>query len=434
MTKNGRERNLQKEKDRREEAARNRKKGQPRTQKGATNSRQLNGLNVSRIKSQPNITKATIPVAGTVMAWSDLLRDPFGAASEGVYPPITNDVVPCPSTKVRNYGTTSITVQSLTVGTIPQGIAFWFYPGGRNNNGRLTGFQCQPSNTSTPQNSQFGPILDGEDDATSRATAGVYTVILNTSPVITTMPLDQSATQQIVGMPWDELENPFSIPSTNSDVQFKITALGVRITYVGKLADTEGFVDFYNPYDWSGTPGDPREMNSLRRDPSHRRGYFSNQRTHTFVWHPNCESSTYGLIDVNPITLGSVPSRFMMQVGGVEKGDKFEVEYIGFQEFKGPRAVATNTPSPVADDMLHVANAIPALKGKMNKGASNGPTSTLEQHVQASKMLSKSKIFPDVSPHDSIGDVVAKHVKGGKKEGFGAKVLHGIESAAEFLL
>jgi hypothetical protein len=385
----------------------------------------VNQFTSSRMPKAPALKHAVIPVSDPVHAWSALLADPFNAPSEGVYPPISNTVVPCPSTKVRNYGTVSITLPALTGGLVPSGVSCWLYP-----SGTIGGTGSSPLIAVTPPQSDvdgasqayrtIGPVLNGTTPTSINgfgSCAGFWTYINASNPDPLTAPTQTTPANPLSTFPWDDLENPFTIPGKQSDVMFKTTAFAIRITYSGKLLDTEGWVDFYNPYTWTGTTPQPRTMSSLRRDPSHRRGYFANKRTHTFVWHPNCESSNYVPIvrDDNP-DVNAMVSRFMLEIGGVAPGDTFEIEYIGFQEFTGYTAVATNTPSPIAHDVVHVANAIPALQGKMNSGASNGPKSTLAQHVAASKAIS----LPGVKHIASgIHEAVSKVVKGPKQSFMG---------------
>jgi hypothetical protein len=300
----------------------------------------------------------------------------------------------------------------------------WFWPagnlGGFDTAGNplpygLTGFTATASSLDPASSAarQFGPILSGDDPSALNAAAGVWAYRNSALPIFYTIPPGTSATTPVNSLQWDGLINPFSIPGANSDVKFKCTAFGVRVTYVGKLTDTEGYVDFYNPYAWVGDPQTPRTLDSLRRDPSHRRIYFGNNRTASFVWHPNCESASYASIYRQAeVQLRGVPARLALEIGGVAAGDKFEIEYVGFQEFTGHPAVPTNTPAPVAADVVHLANAIPELRGKMNKGSSEGPTSTLANHVQASKVIEHSGLKAAGS---SINDVVQKHIKGGKK-------------------
>lgn len=390
--------------------------------KRSINPQNLRGLNVSAMPSKPQIRKAKIPVSDKVEAWSDLLAHPFTAPSSGVYPPISNDVVPCPSTKVRNYGTSTIVIEDYAGGGATTGFGMWFWPegriGGDGDNSILNGFtiaanQLEPGSATFRQ---FGPTLSGQDPNTTNglgASAGVWTPINAVNGTIFTTPPATNVAAPTTALVWDGLVNPFAIPPEASDVKFRNIAFGVRISYSGKLQDTEGYVDFFNPYAWTGTANLSRTVASLRRDPSHRRFYFSNKRTHTFVWHPNCESSTYASIyRAGDADLSRTPSRFVMEVGGCAAKDIFEVEYIIFQEFTGHPAVPTNTPSPVAHDITHVANAIPELRGKMNAGATVGPTSTLSQHVAVSKMHEHSSVIGGAA--STVADTVAKHVKGPK--------------------
>lgn len=370
--------------------------------------RNLRGLDTTRLPTPPNLKHAKVPVSDKVTAWSNLLKEPFSAESAGVYPPITNNVVPCPSTKVRNYGTTAI---EILPGKTHVGM--WLYPEGILTVNGLRATMMDPLFLTDVPYTVMGPVLDGADIAQSAAIGVYYQADVSSDAFLTTPPVALSGSVQVVPMPWDQLQNPFAVPKADSDVKFRNTAFGIRISYAGRLLDTEGFVDFYNPFVWPATPAEPRTMASLRRDPSHRRIYFGNQRTATFVWHPNCESSQYGKFDrsgnFDPDTF---VSRMMLSIGGVESGDKFEVEYIGFNEYTGHPAIATNTPSPVALDVTHLANAIPALNGKMNRGASAGRVSTLAQHVAATKVIALPKhIAPKASGQD-IHHVVKTMAKG----------------------
>lgn len=396
-------------------------KDERKPKKRDNNPAHLRGLNVSPMPRSPAIRKAKIPVSDSVDAWSELLAQPFTAPSAGVYAPISNDVVPCPSTKVRNYGTKNVLVQNYTNGNATEGFAMHFFPSGSNAAGGetpLAAFTMAQSDIdpSAQKWRTFGPILEGIDpdiDNGLGAAVGTIQPVNGTNSIVYTAPGATSAAAPLTTLPWDSLSNPFNIPTKTSDVQFKLTAFAIRISYSGRLQDTEGYVDFYNPYAWTGTGSEPKEVSSLRRDPSHRRCYFSNKRTYTFVWHPNCESCTYAAINRSDLLRApDVPARFIAVVGGVQEKDEFNVEYIAFQEYKGHPAVPTNTPSPVAHDVVHVANAIPELRGKMNAGATEGPTSTLSQHVAVSKMHEHNDVVGGASK--TIAQTVAKHVKGPK--------------------
>jgi len=374
------------------------------------------GYNVTALPGSPNNYKAhTIPVHDKVQAWSDLMMNPFSANSEGVYSPISSKLIPDPSTKVRNYGTATVIVPVLGAGSV-ESINMWFWPEGTIEPGAagakevLQGFSVGDLGASNTN--QYGPILSNEN-ASLGAAAGIlqmhdtsFTGIAFThpsAPLTTGVSLTES-------LPWDNLQNPFPIPDKTSDTKFRCTAFGLRVSYTGKLSDTEGYVDYYNPYKWSGTSDQPVDMNSLRRDPSHRRKYFSNKRTHTFVWHPNQLAESYADIALNASNMAACTSRTMLRIGGIQAGDVFEIEYIGFQEFIGFRAVSTNSASPVSKDIVHVSNAIPEMHGRMNGDAGKAPVS-LAQHVAVQKAISAP---PSISPvagedHESA---LSKVVKG----------------------
>jgi hypothetical protein len=347
------------------------------------------------------------------------MKDPFNAPSEGVYPPITNEVVPCPSTKVRNFGT-----QTYEVAAGETQAVFWCYPSGTLTEFGLEGGGIQIAQAVNTDSVQFGPVLTPDGTGSVLSQRGVFSFFAAgpSTWVPTTAPLGGTgvgAPSQVRSAVWDQLINPFAIPGSTSDVKFRCTAFAIRISYTGKLTDTEGFVDFYNPYAWTGTAQTQRDLSSLRRDPSHRRYYFGNQRTHEYVWHPNCESCSPVSINAsNPFDCRQLISRFMFSIGGIAAGDIFEIEAIGFQEYTGHPAVPTNTPSPVATDVVHVANAIPQLQGTMNKGATGGKTHTLEQHVAAQKVITAD---PKVTPHS-----------GEDHESTVSKISKGVSTAASF--
>lgn len=374
------------------------------------------GLNVTALPKTPtNYKSHQIPVHDTVQAWSDLMMNPFTADAEGVYSPISSKLIPDPSTKVRNYGTTSI-----PVATGADQVIMWFYPEGSIQPGSggaqevLQGFAI----TGMPTNiTQMGPILSNLDVSFSAGSGIIQQISTAGAAIPKTQPYALGAAGLIAGttfgLPWDALTNPFAIPKDQSDTKFRCTAFGIRISYTGKLSDTEGYVDYYNPYKWSGVAGETVDMDSLRRDPSHRRKYFSNKRTHTFVWHPNQLAESYADIALNGDPIENCTSRTMLRIGGVTFGDKFELEYIGFQEFIGFMAVSTNSPAPVTKDTVHVANAIPEMHGRMNGGAGAAPIS-LAQHVAVQKAITAP---PQISP-----------VSGESHEGALSKVVKGVST------
>jgi hypothetical protein len=311
----------------------------------------------------PSLRKPRVPVCSKVKKWSDLLKDPFAAPSGDVYCPITSNLIACPSTKVRNYGTANLDGAEEMVG--------WLYPQGRASSVGpfLSNAIVAGGLISSNQDSQVGPILKNEAAPialcgfVSRRTSAL-TVPFTTSPAV------QTGSPKLDGLAWDALENPFEVPKAGGDMKFRNTAFAIRISYVGKLVDTEGFVEFFNPYHWpqESADGYAVQLDTLRRDPSYKRFYFSANRTVTFVWSPNCESVDFAsIVDADYSLPKDLFSRMMFRIKGIQPTDIIEFEYIGFQEFTGHTTISSQTPSENTVDSVHLGNAISKLRGRMNE-------------------------------------------------------------------
>lgn len=353
---------------------RNTNKNQPRNRKRKngkqkSKARSPNTLARNPMPRVPKIQKAKVPLCSKVKKWSDLLKDPFNAPSGDVYCPITSNLIACPSTKVRNYGSSTLQGANNMIG--------WLYPTGRPSSVGpfLSNAIISSSDLDTSYPVQIGPMLANE--AAPAAAAGFVARV--EGPLLTpftTSPSVYSGGYALNPLLWDGLDNPFTIPKSDGQMKFRNTAFGIRISFIGKLVDTEGYVEFFNPYHWSqiAANGEPVQIDSLRRDESYRRFYFSSNRTVTFVWSPNCESVQFAsVVQADEISAKEVFSRMMFRIRGLNVEDIIEFEYIGFQEFTGFTTVATQTPSQNTVDSVHLGNAIPKLRGRMN---TKGPEKT----------------------------------------------------------
>lgn len=321
--------------------------------------------------------------------WSKEIQHPFeNSNNESKIPtPGSASITSCPTSKAENYGVVDVIIRGTQTG-----FTQWLYPSGSQN-------AAQPKTSTfavetTDGKCNIGPILSPADSAIFGA-VGVYAMddpgASPPTPLRQFNPPAYSAADPSTGLIYDRLVAPFAISTERSDVQMRTSKLGVRVTFTGKLLDTEGWVDVYNPQLWPGSSeygvaGQSVYLSTMRRDDSFARKYFSSKRTYEFVWTPNCQSLVDTAVDAIIVSSAALrDSRFVIQVGGLQEGDKVQVEWICAQEFTGTPTTSTLTPSPVTHDITHLANAIPKMAAT-NTYSSPKQAPTLADHTVHSKV------------------------------------------------
>lgn len=297
-------------------------------------------------------------------AWMNQLTDLFERDAPLVHMPLAEDQFPCPSTLVVNYGRFD-----TQVGSGEDGMRAWFTPCGVPS---APGQGQDPSEEldaisftdSLGRTCKPGVVLKPMQVGANPEQFAVAGILQHGTFGIGDMPNSVNSSTG-VGLAYEDLTSPFMsgngfASNTSTGQQFRTAAFGVRVTYVGRLADTEGYVEHYAPaeYAYGG------ESSFQRRDQAYRLRTFGVQKTHEFYWTPNCDEIRYSL----DMGSGSIPgytltSRFGIQIGGMQTGDKVRIEYICVQEWAGNKAIPTQIPRSLTPDATHMVNAITLHRG-----------------------------------------------------------------------
>jgi len=298
-----------------------------------------------------------------VKAWLKQLNRVFDRNVRPVSMPLFKDLYPCPTTIVANLGSANVLMANTN-------LVCQFWP-----NGSTIGNSTLQSGVSGTTiggiTSRIGPNLNS---ATLPTSVGC---IYQTTSALAEAALVAPALATTNALLYDGLINPFPSGNTGTSgangMQFRTAAFGVRFSFVGKLADTEGYVEWYAPYELpNANPG--VVIRSLRKDPSYRRCYFSDQRTFEFFWEPTCDDIEFSQDNGDNATVTSVNSRHFAILGGLASGDKLEIEYVTFQDWTGVRALSTSVPVYVAANPSALANTVLATHGSINSDVSDGKT------------------------------------------------------------
>jgi hypothetical protein len=191
----------------------------------------------------------------------------------------------------------------------------------------------------------------------------------------------------VTALPYDSLSNPFFSGRPGvveaTGLNMRTAAYGVRVSFMGRLSDTEGSVMYMAPWE---PQDDSTNFSALRRDVSFRRKYFSSNRTFTFFWQPTCDdvrfTQDYG--DAYAATTFG-HGRHFMSLSGLTAGDKLQFEIIHVQEFVGARAIPTNVPRILSPDATHVLNTLVHAHGATGGDPTGAPP--LESLVEIVKAI-----------------------------------------------
>lgn len=315
-----------------------------------------------------------------VHAWSELLDDPFEAPFQGVYMPLAEDNFPCPSMQVRNYA--EDTIRGVT--------------------GEQCIVQCYSQAPMDPA------LSEGEETFIAPATfAGAISAYPFIVPNASTYGPSVAAAYQwaanndtlnaasslLTPIRFDSDQNPVLSLGTNqsNDYQLRTIAWGVRVSFISALQETEGWVEFIEPFEGQFSTTASGSFNGMRRTPSYRRRFFSDHRTHTFVWKPNCEAIKYaGIVPEAPASR-NVPARSWLRIGGLKDGEEVMIEIMCTQELVARKYAGLSRPTHVSPDAIHVQNALASYPGGNGDMTANGritKMTTLAHEVVAHKVAS----------------------------------------------
>jgi len=311
-----------------------------------------------RMATGPLSTKSAAKTHADVKAWLKQLSSMFDRSMRPVSMPLFKDLYPCPTTIVGNVGSANILMAASNTNVV-----FQFWPNGVT----LPGNSAQQIGAngifSGAVNGRLGPNLDS---VTNRSTAGGF---FQTTAVLAENASVSSVLTALTPLLYDPLVNPFpsgqAASSAPTGMQFRTAGFGVRFSFVGKLTDTEGYVEWYAPYELPNA-APVTLIRGLRKDPTYRRAYFSDHRTFDFFWEPTCDDIEFSQDNGDLATVTSAISRHFAIIGGLAPGDKIEVEYVHFQDWTGHRGLATAVPVYVAQNPAALTNTILATHGSVN--------------------------------------------------------------------
>lgn len=302
--------------------------------------------------------------------WLDQLTSVFERKSALAHMPLYEDQYPCPSVLVVNYGKVDHSASE------PTQVNHWFYPCGAGMN-PMTGAQNSKPLQAITQRvlggglAKFGAVLRPENVATIPA-CGLYGYITpgGSGPVdkpITAVPPNPST---LSPLSYELLDTPFlsggnGLPGRDGNgLEFRTAAFGVRVTYISRLMDTEGFVEHYAPAEY------PEEVNSnlSARDTAWRINYFGAKRSYCFYWTPNCDEIVYSQDNHDNLIAPDIgaSTRFAIKLGGLNAGDVVRVEWMCIQEWTGHKAIPVQIPRTLTADVTHIVNALTLHRGSQH--------------------------------------------------------------------
>jgi hypothetical protein len=164
----------------------------------------------------------------------------------------------------------------------------------------------------------------------------------------------------------EETDTPTVVPNTGSGpsgLTRRCVAFGMRFTYMGKLADTEGRVQVVLPYETPITTSSANAdfMDKYKTDASFRSFIFgTGARTHCYYWTPTCEDIEFGSVPLGgtPSSVLGASARLLWVANGFVAGDKLLVEYLLVEEIAGQRVISVQKNRHASPDTTHVLNAL----------------------------------------------------------------------------
>jgi hypothetical protein len=266
--------------------------------------------------------------------------------------PLAEDSWGCPSIVSYGYADSSITAAS----TSP--ISIWGFPGGlRHPANNWDEGEFSTVTFAGPEHVNLGSIVTADGGfpgcmaGWSTVDSGLHMATSTTTPIkfpVTVVPFESGNVAN----------------SQETGYQARTVAFGIRVSFIGPLTDTEGFVEFVSPAEYLGD-GLGLTLEANRSDASYRRHFFGVDRTHTFYWTPNCDEVKY-LSNFGNTKHGNAlcNSRFLLRLDGLAAGDQILIEVAAIQGFCGNETAPLAIPRPVSVDAQHIINTLQVFRGQ----------------------------------------------------------------------
>jgi len=298
--------------------------------------------------------------------WLDQLTDVFDRTGPLAHMPLYEDQFPCPTSMAINTGTETVAISGSNTC-----INAWLTPCGAPV-GAAAGDDLVDPLTSvafadaTVTNVKLGPILHPLT-AGWECSPGVFKQIVGD-----TTPTEAFFTNTVTAFRYDPLVSPFSSGGTGAQgiqngEQFRTAAFGIRVTFMGKLSDTEGYVECFQPAEYTDAVAGVH----VKRDQAYRLNYFGTERSFTYYWTPNCDEVKFSMDTFDTVySARYIPARMAIGVGGLVAGDKIRFDFVCIQEWAGRSAIATQVPRTLSVDAPHITNML-----TLHRGAQHDETS-----------------------------------------------------------
>lgn len=285
-------------------------------------------------------------------AWLKQLNSVFERHVAPVHMPLYDNNYPCPSTLVTNVAAHSLTMVNGFLHVYPMV------------NGTFnTSDDCYTSAAAAFANgtakiggnlssASYGPVAFAYADAVAENTFYTWPAAVSQTKVEMS-PLSTPFTTGLAASP------------NASGLSFRTVAYGIRVSFSGSLQSTEGWVEWYQPYEPQAQAASIA-VTTLRRDPSYRRKYFSSQRTHEFFWEPTCDDVKFCRDYGETALISNITTRQYLLCGGLAAGDKLDIEVVSIQEWVGYKAVPVQEPRYATPKQAQLANTVLATYGTLN--------------------------------------------------------------------
>jgi hypothetical protein len=299
-------------------------------------------------------------------AWLEQLTSVFdGHETTLVDMPLAENSWGCPSALGFNYG-------SAEIAPVNSQASIWGYPGGVRKNTEVTDGETAEVTFTGAHRANVGSIVGNVNGLSNGTMCGWAD---GNQPNIK---IPSGSIQSIDFAP---LTTPVAVGDNTTaftGVQQRTVAFGIRVSYIGRLADTEGYIEFVMPAEYMGYYS-TATIDEMRVDATYRRHFYGTERTHTFYWTPNCDDVKYMENQGdNKHASVNLDSRFMLRLGGMQSGDKYLVEVAAIQGFAGKKVQALQIPRPVSTDAQYIINTL-----QTHRGAHHSLTDTASRKVKA---------------------------------------------------
>jgi hypothetical protein len=310
--------------------------------------------------------------------------------------PISSEVIPCTSNLVPRRGRKDITIVSgMTC------LDLWFLPDG-----------FQPDNFDKDNWSQGQTVFaDGIVGYGMMPSIGGRAPLFglvqqNATPEANSfmnLPVTAAANSTDMGLmlapvdaTWPTVRN-----SVNSFPQeARLVSAEVKISFSGRQTNIEGVKESLCTYE---TPANGETMDAYLEDKAYRTEVFDSRRVVTLRWWPNCETPIFRKLSAESTNPASTVTRWRAKLRDLAPGDKFRIEYVANYELVRPRALAMQTPSPIAHDLSALANAIPSHAGTNESLAHHVVAHKVMQHTLLSKIPHLANVALEIIGGSAVG-------------------------------